>query len=157
MKLYLVQHGEAVPEAEDANRPLSAKGQTDIERMAAFMARSGVRATRVIHSGKRRALDTAVLLAQVVGPGKIVEEAEAGLAPNDSTNLLAAVAASLEDDVMVVGHIPFMGRMVSRLIAGSEDAVRVAFQPGTVVCLERSDDTEGWSLNWMAGPALLGQ
>ena len=157
MKLYLVRHGAAAPMEENPAQPLTEKGRQDIQRLAVFMARSGVSVARVIHSGKKRAEETAVLLADVVGPGKVVEEAESGLGPNDSTDLLATAAAALTEDTMVVGHQPFMGRMVARLLAGAEDAIAVAFEPGTVVCLERSDNGGGWHLDWMAGPKLLGQ
>jgi phosphohistidine phosphatase len=157
MKLYLVRHGAAASSEENPEQPLTEKGRQDIQRLAVFMARSGVRVARVIHSGRKRAQDTAVLLADVVGPGKVVEEAESGLGPNESTDLLATAAAALTEDVMVVGHQPFMGRMAARLLAGAEDAISVAFEPGTVVCLERSDNGEGWHLDWMAGPRLLGQ
>jgi len=157
MKLYLVRHGAAAPAEENPAQPLTEKGRQDIQRLAVFMARSGVSVARVIHSGKKRAEETAVLLADVVGPGKVVEEAESGLGPNESTDLLATAAAALIEDTMVVGHQPFMGRMVARLLAGADDAIRVAFEPGTVVCLERSDNGGGWHLNWMAGPKLLGQ
>ena len=157
MKLYLVRHGAAASVEENPAQPLTEKGRQDIQRLAVFMARSGVRVARVIHSGKKRAEETAVLLADVVGPGKVVEEAESGLGPNESSDLLATAAAALIEDTIVVGHQPFMGRMVARLLAGAEDAIGVAFEPGTVVCLERSDNGGGWHLNWMAGPKLLGQ
>jgi len=157
MKLYLVRHGAAMTMEENPGQPLTEKGRQDIQRLAVFMARSGVSVARVIHSGKKRAEETAVLLADVVGPGKVVEEAESGLGPNESTDLLATAADALTEDTMVVGHQPFMGRMVARLLAGADDAIAVAFEPGTVACLERSDNGGGWHLNWMAGPKLLGQ
>ena len=74
MKLYLVQHAEAVPAEDDPDRPLSDKGRTDVQRVASFLARS-VRVGRIVHSPKMRARDTAVLLAQALGPGGVVEEA----------------------------------------------------------------------------------
>jgi len=154
MKLYLVQHGEAVPEIKDPARPLSAQGKADVERMASFLARSGVRAAKVIHSGKTRARDTAVILAGPLGPG-IVEEAD-GLSPNDSTDALFAAAAGWDEDAMVVGHLPFMGRLVSRLTGGDEAALTVQFEPGAVACLERSDNGSAWTLAWMVRPSLLG-
>ena len=160
MKLYLVQHGEAVPEEEDSERPLSEKGRKDIQSMAGFLARSGVKVIRVVHSGRKRALETAVLLADVIGPGKVVEEAVSGLAPNDSTDQVfeaaSAWAADAESgDVMVVGHQPFMGNLVARLLTGSENVADFAFRPGTVACLESTEDGR-WTLNWMARPELLG-
>ena len=157
MKLYLVRHGDAVPESENADRPLSAKGDADIRALAAFIARSGARVARVIHSGRARARETAILFADVIGPGKIVEEAESGLGPDESTDLLARVADAMEEDLMVVGHDPFMTRMISRLAAGDENARLVALETGSVACLERGADGGAWTINWIAGPTLMGR
>ncbi len=154
MRVYLVQHAEAVPAEENPDRPLSEKGRNDVQRVASFLARS-VHVGRIVHSPKARARDTAVLLAQVLGPGGVVEEAVSGLAPDDATDGLAEAIAGWSEDVIVVGHLPFMGRLASRLAAGSEEANVAAFQPGTVVCLERADDG-GWTLAWMVRPELLG-
>ena len=164
MRVYLVQHAEAVPADENPDRPLSEKGRTDVQRVASFLARS-VRVGRIVHSPKMRARDTAVVLAQALGPGGVVEEAASGLAPNDSVEVVADLIAGWSDDTMVVGHLPFMGRLAAYLVAGSEDADVVAFQPGTVACLERADgedaeDGEGgegdWTVAWMVRPGLLG-
>ena len=157
MKLYLVRHGDAVPENENADRPLSAKGDADVRALAAFIARSGARVARVIHSGRARARETAVLFAEVIGPGKMVEEAESGLGPNESTELLARVADAMEENLMVVGHDPFMTRMISRLAAGDENAGVVALEPGSVACLDRGANGDAWTINWIAGPTLLGR
>ncbi len=164
MRVYLVQHAEAVPADENPDRPLSEKGRNDARRVASFLARS-VRVGRVIHSPKTRARDTAVLLAQALGPGGVVEEAASGLAPDDSVEVAADVIAGWPEDTMVVGHLPFMGRLAAYLVAGSEDADVVAFQPGTVACLERADGEDAedgkdgagdWAVAWMVRPGLLG-
>src|SRR5688500_9788627 len=63
MRLYLVQHGEAVPEQVDPQRPLSEAGRRDVQAMARLLAGAGIRPTRIVHSGKRRAQETAELLA----------------------------------------------------------------------------------------------
>ncbi len=155
MALYLAQHGEALSKADNPERPLSDKGRDDAERMASFLARSGVRVDRVYHSGKARARDTAMLLSQTLGPGGVVEEISPGLAPNDATDNLHTLAERWDDDVMVVGHLPFMGRMVSHLVGGSPDSETVSFEPGTVVSLEKNEDG-AWAINWMVRPSLLG-
>ena len=161
MRLYLVQHGEAVPKAEHPDRPLSEKGRQDMERMASFLARSCPPVARIFHSGKVRAQETARILAATLGQALIVEEAVSGVAPNDSTDLLADTIAQWRDDdavgdVMVVGHLPFVGRMASRLAAGDEEADVLAFEPGTVACLEEKANDGGWALAWSVRPALLG-
>jgi phosphohistidine phosphatase len=54
MRLYLVQHGDAIPERVDPERPLSAEGRRDVEAVARLLASAGTRAVRVAHSGKLR-------------------------------------------------------------------------------------------------------
>ena len=55
MDVYLMQHGEARPESEDPERPLTDAGRATVERVAGRAANAGVRIERCVHSGKRRA------------------------------------------------------------------------------------------------------
>ena len=155
MRVYLVQHGLAMTKEQNPDRPLSEKGRTEVERVASFLRRSCPPIPRIIHSPKARARDTAQVLARVLGSGEMVEEAAVGLAPMDSTDLLAQSIEGTEGDLMAVGHQPFMGRMVARLTSGADGAGRTAFLPGTVVCLEKVDGL--WNMAWMVRPDLLGQ
>jgi len=167
MRLYLVQHGDAVPREENSGRPLSDKGRADVERLAVLLARARPAITRIIHSGKARTFETARIFARTIAPGVEVEEAAAGLAANDSTDLFFQAVESWRNDVdvgaetaggvMLVGHLPFMGKLASRLVTGMEDAAVAVFQPGGVLCLEWGGQALGWSVAWMAPPELLGQ
>ncbi len=67
------------------------------------------------------------------------------------------VACDLESEalpLMLVGHMPFMGRLVSRLLAGSAERAPVQFPPAGVACLRRAPD--GWVLEWRLGPEQAG-
>jgi phosphohistidine phosphatase len=153
MRLYLVQHGHALPKEVDAERPLSERGRSDVERVAAFLGRAGIWTAAVVHSGKTRARQTAEILAAAVArPGCI--EARSGIDPNDDAQPVAGEAGAWGEDVMLVGHLPFMGRLASRLCAQDDDAGVVGFEPGSVVCLERRTDG-GWRLVWMIRPELF--
>jgi len=154
MRLYLVQHGEALPKEVDSDRPLSDRGRQDIEWLAGFLATRDVRVSRVWHSGKTRARQTAELLAAAVAPG-VKTGPRAGLAPNDPTEDFARKLATWREDAMVVGHLPFMARLVSRLVAKSDDGTTVAYLPGSLVCLERDEDG-AWAIAWMLRPELMG-
>ncbi|MDA1090028.1 MAG: phosphohistidine phosphatase SixA [Proteobacteria bacterium] len=156
MHVYLVQHGAALPKDENPERPLGDQGREDVKRIASFLARSRVSAARVIHSGKRRALETALLLADVLGPGNLVEEASRGLLPNDSTDEFFTAIDGWTEDTIVVGHLPFMSKLTSRLVTGNEDETVVHFKPGSVACLERGENGDGWTVQWFVGPELLG-
>jgi phosphohistidine phosphatase len=124
-----------------------------VERIADFLGRSGVRPTRIEHSGKTRARQTAeILAAALTSHGG--EVARGGIAPKDPVGPVAEEAERWSGDAMLVGHLPFMGKLTSQLLYGSESADAVAFQPGSVACLERGDEG-GWTLAWMLRPELL--
>jgi phosphohistidine phosphatase len=152
MRLYLVQHGDSVPEQADPQRPLSAAGQRQVEAIARLLASAGVRPARITHSGKLRAQQTAELLARAFAADRVVEVA-AGLSPNDPVKPVARMVASLSADTMLVGHLPFMARLAGRLITGDEHVEVVAFVPGTVLCLEPPAD-DRWRVAWMVRPEL---
>lgn len=153
MKLYLVQHGDAVPKEEDPARPLSDQGRADVRRIAAFLAEAGVRVSAILHSGKKRAEQTAGLLAAAIGVGKRLDKIS-GIDPLDPTPEFARTANEWTTDTMVVGHLPFVGKLVSGLVVEDEARSTVAFRPGTVVCLER-DESGGWAIAWMLRPELV--
>jgi phosphohistidine phosphatase len=152
MRLYLVQHGDAVPEQLHPERPLSAAGRRDVEAVARLLASNGIRAQRVAHSGKLRAQQTAELLAAALAPGT-VSETMTGLNPNDSVDPMARSIAEWTSEVMLVGHLPFLGKLVARLVAGDERKPVAAFVPGTVVCLEQGEAGH-WAITWMVRPEL---
>ena len=152
MKLYLVQHGEACSKDIDPERPLSEKGRIDIDNMASFLKHAGIQVQRIIHSGKLRAQQTAEQLATAIAP-EIEPETSGLINPNDNPNALDWQSESWDQDTLIVGHLPYMSKLVSHLLI-EEDKPLVAFQPGSVCCLEKIND-EKWSLNWMLRPELL--
>jgi len=155
MKLYLVQHGEAVSKQEDPERPLSEQGLLDVQGMADFLGNVPISVARVWHSGKRRAAQTADVLARaVLSAGKA--EAVEGLNPNDPVDEFARDADVWDEDTLVAGHLPFMCRLVSLLVTGEAGGQQVAYQPGSVVCLERVD-AEQWVILWMLCPQLIAE
>ncbi len=70
MELYLVRHAHAGDPAKwhhgDADRPLSRRGRAQAERLGRFLARSGSRPDAIVSSPKRRAAETAELIAEAL-------------------------------------------------------------------------------------------
>ncbi len=153
MKLYLVQHGEALAQDVDPERPLSEQGEQDVAAVSAFRRAAGVRVERVWHSGKRRAQQTAEILAKAVAP-KVTIEAIDGINPKDPVAAFAEDADVWDQDTLVAGHLPFMARLVALLVTGYADREVVGYLPGSVVCLERVT-AEQWTLCWMVRPDVL--
>ena len=154
MKLYLVQHGEAMAKELNPDRPLTDKGQSDIEKVATFLKNAGIKVDKIIHSGKTRAEQTARILASLLNPKGGIFQKE-GIAPNDSIGNMQKELMKLEENIMIVSHLPYLGKLTSTLIANSKSSNIVTFQQGGVVCLERSED-KTWHIIWIVIPSLLG-
>ena len=91
------------------------------------------------------------MLADHLTPGQPVAAA-AGLDPNDPVEPWIATVNGWTEDGLLVGHQPFLGKLVSRLVLGEERAL-VDYRPGTVVCLEPTGAGD-WRIVGMLGPAL---
>ena len=154
MRLALVQHGQAKPQEADAQRPLTPQGRQDVQKVAAFLKPLRLGVAAVWHSGKTRAAQTAEILAQAVAAERGVLQQD-GLAPNDPVAPVAEMLSKTTADLMIVGHMPFMGKLAAALLTGDESAGLIAFQQGGVLCLQRGDDGR-WQVAWMIVPALLG-
>lgn len=153
MKLYLVQHGEACKKDVDPSRPLTDKGKDDIDRLAEFLMQAGIQVDRVLHSGKLRAVQTAQRLAEAIAPG-VEPEASGLINPNDNPKAFDWQSESWDRDMLVVGHLPFMAKLISHLVIEDENKLITAYQPGSIICLERYNDSH-WLVNWMIRPELF--
>ena len=151
MKLYLAQHGEALTKEEDADRPLSEKGRMDVGRVAWHLAMLDLEVAEVQHSGKTRARESAEILAASLGA---VCGGRGGLGPNDPVAALAVEAAEWQEDRLLVGHLPFMGRLADLLVGGGEGLGLLDFSPGCLACLERGP-ANSWQIAWMLNPDEL--
>ncbi|MCZ2845213.1 MAG: histidine phosphatase family protein [Candidatus Bathyarchaeota archaeon] len=66
MKLYLVQHAEAKQEEEDPARPLSEKGWENLDKISDFLKGKDIKVSKIFHSGKLRAKQTAEKLSEAI-------------------------------------------------------------------------------------------
>jgi phosphohistidine phosphatase len=121
--------------------------------VAARLGDSGIQVTRIWHSGKQRAVQTAKILAKKVLSGRKTELIK-GISPNDPVAEFASDADVWHEDILVVGHLPFMSRLVSLLTIHDAEHELVHFTPGSIVCLER-EDAHHWVIAWMLRPELL--
>jgi phosphohistidine phosphatase len=151
VKIYLVQHGEAEPESVDPARPLSERGRGDVQCVAARAGRLALEVQQIRHSGKTRAEQTAALFADALSPPDGVVSVS-GLAPKDDVVPVANALAGESRPVMLVGHLPFLERLISCLVTGDAERPVVRFRNGGVVCLERKD--AGWLVAWILTPEM---
>jgi phosphohistidine phosphatase len=151
VRLYLVQHAEAKSEEEDPARPLSEKGLRDIDQILALLKARQIKVSRILHSGKLRAEQTAEKLATAITSLEGVKETDA-LAPLDDPDTWAARLKGEVEDVMLVGHLPHLSRLAGLLLSGNPDRVVIRFRMGGVVCLE--NENGGWAIHWIVTPQI---
>lgn len=151
MKLYLVRHGEAVSEQTDPQRPLSPQGREQAQRVASLAKDQGIFVRRIYHSGKKRAEETAQIFQSVLNL-KCPSIAKDFLSPNAPIDQMYYEILRATEDLMIVGHMPFLSRLTSKLVSGTEDKEMVAFKTGTLVALEKRNDKK-WQVLFSFSPS----
>ncbi len=151
-RLYLVRHGQAASESENSERPLTEKGRADTAKLAGFLKPLDISVGVVWQSGKTRAAQTAEIVGSVVKSREGIVERK-GLSPNDPVEDIALEINTEERDIMIVGHLPFVGRLAAYLTTGRPDDA-VGFNESAIACLER-DHGGKWWLTWMIHPGIL--
>jgi phosphohistidine phosphatase len=155
MQVYLVQHGAAKSDAKDPQRRLTAEGAKTGERMAEHLSVLRLRVVRIEHSDKERARQTAEIMAAHLCPAEGTRQVT-GMAPNDEVGPMRERLQDESESFMMIGHLPYLSRLVSVLLGVQQDRTLVTFQMGGVVHLERDDNRE-WRLRWILVPDLLSE
>ena len=150
MKLYLVQHGEAKSESEDPKRSLTEKGKGEVQNVAKMVKKLNLYPSRIHHSEKLRAKQTAEIFADSL---KKPAEAAQGLNPNDDVLEWVDRISRGKEDLMIIGHLPFLEKLTSLLVTGKEDTRPVLFRYGAVVCLDQKE-ADGWGIRWILTPEM---
>ena len=146
--IYLVHHGDAVgPEIEPA-RPLSEHGRGAVLLVADEAARRGVRPECIWHSGKLRARQTAEAFWKACNPLATLT-AERGLQPADPPSWMCERLSGETREVMLVGHMPHLPRLLRLLIGEDPETSIVGFPLHGMVALEAAGDR--WKDVWRIG------
>ena len=153
MLLYLVQHAEALSKEADASRSLSEKGIEDIKKVAGYLAGLMIQPDMICHSGKMRAFQTAQFLADHLKFGKELSYTD-GLAPMDDPKIWNDRLSRMNENIILVGHLPHLGRFASLILCGDAEKNLIDFKMGGVVCLKRFEDGK-WAVEWMVIPEII--
>jgi phosphohistidine phosphatase len=156
MALFLVQHGLSASKEMDPQKGLTEQGIKETERIAQVARNYDIPVGKIVHSGKNRAEQTAAIFAKALAEVSSVEVVS-GIGPLDDVEVFAPTIDPA-DDLMVVGHLPFLQRLVAYLTTGSAETVVYRFQNSGIVCLDQEvDDTDtsaGWFIKWTLNPDI---
>jgi phosphohistidine phosphatase len=152
MKLYLMQHAAAVPAGSIPARSLTDEGRADAKKIAGALQKLNLGIAEIRHSTKLRSKQTAEIVAEALDGINLLKGVD-GLLPEDPVAPLEGELGSLSQSLLVVGHMPFLGKLTSRLLCGDEEHDPVSFCNAAVVCLEKNEDR--WQVEWMLLPRLV--
>jgi phosphohistidine phosphatase len=152
MKIYLVQHAEAKKEEEDPERGLTEKGIKDLKKIGNFIQKLNLKVSKIYHSGKKRAYQTAEILKEYLKLENSVEKID-GIAPMDEPELIFEKIKNFNEDIIIVGHLPNLSKISSLLISGDKSKEIISFKMGSILCLEKKEDF--WVVNWFLKPDIL--
>ena len=155
IELHLIRHADAGDpmawHGPDEDRPLSAKGERQADRLGRFLAKIGFRPDTIITSPKVRAAQTAEIVAGHLGVSVAVH---AGLAGGVDLDTVEAILRDTGDPVrpVLVGHDPDFTDIVSTLCGAD-----VPMRKGALARIdaERPLEQGGGTLAWLVPPDLL--
>jgi len=164
VNLYLLRHGIAVEPGtpgfeHDSDRPLIPKGERRLRSAAAAMAKLELSFDLILSSPFIRAKQTAEIVA---GESKLKKRIEFfdGLVPGANSKALIHALNELQpepESVLLVGHEPYLSRLISLLVSGDADAAAIEMKKGGLCKLEIGELCHGRcaQLAWLLTPAQM--
>lgn len=150
MFLYLIQHGRSFSKEQDPERPLSDEGKVETELMANYLKNKIKHLDSIWHSQKLRSTQTAKIISEALGKISTLERND--INPLDPVSKLPEELKGSNKDIMIVGHLPFLQKLASKLLTGDENQRIITFTYSCTLCLSYQDE---WSIQWFLIPALL--
>ncbi len=162
MELYIVRHAIAAtvsPEGDDSQRPLTEQGRRKMFRAARGLKALEVSFDLMLTSPYLRATQTARVLAKSLDLGKDKILVTQALAPSGAfPDLVREIGekAGGAESLALVGHEPYLSRLIALLISGDPD-LSITLKKGGVCCLsvEALQPGRCATLNWLLTPAQL--
>lgn len=162
MNIYLLRHGIAL-EREDWNkddslRPLTPGGEEQLRKVSKALKKMGLEFDLILSSPFERAKKTAEIVADKLKLKKRLkfsEELKSGGDPSRLINQIAALASPPEN-LLLVGHEPYLGDLVSKLVSGNA-GLEIDFKKAGLCKLKIDHLQFGRcaSLSWVLTPKLM--
>lgn len=157
VRVYLMRHGDAGDKSlwkgSDAERPLSELGIERTTAAAEHFARTQFRPTKILTSPLARALQTADIVAEVLGVQECVEVDER-LAPGFDIRSFRRILKenAREERLLLVGHDPSLSTVIEEVMGGGS----IILKKGGVARLDIDELTPPRGrLAWLDSPSLF--
>jgi phosphohistidine phosphatase len=162
LDLFILRHGEAGQRVStgrgDFQRQLTAAGQKEVSDIATSLKDLGIKLDVVISSPLKRAHQTASIVAKTFKIEKKMQD-WAELSPEgnrlDLYNKLLQLKQ--QSSVLVVGHEPYLSRMISEMISDGNNGGRITLKKSGLARIRIISSTPKFKgeLRWLLTPKLL--
>lgn len=152
MSIFIVQHGKSLSKDQDPEKGLSPEGRLETERIAEVAGVYAVKVDTIAHSGKKRARQTAEILAAKISPEKGITT-HSGMNPMDDVRAFAEQLA-WDQKLMLVGHLPFLERLIGLIVAGDPEKTVFKLQNSGIVCLDQDPRSDKPVIYWALMPHI---
>jgi phosphohistidine phosphatase len=142
MILYIFRHGEAEttgesPEKTDESRRLTSGGREQVKKVCEEARKLGANPTMIMSSPLVRAKETAEIAREILNSKaelKIDNCLEPESEPEEVYKALSKL--SKKDEVVLVTHVPILGRLISDLVDWNGLSDHVEFHNGAMMKIE---------------------
>ena len=160
MDVYILRHGKAEdagPGTSDAARRLTKKGREEIVATGRWMAAQDLRFDLIAASPLVRAQETAAIIAESLGEKERLVTWKV-LAPGANTDTVCRMIGKQGElrSILLVGHEPLLSALISRIIAGDENAA-IAMTKGSLAKIRGFSSTghPSGELHWLVTTAQM--
>ncbi|HVU09377.1 MAG TPA: phosphohistidine phosphatase SixA [Verrucomicrobiae bacterium] len=142
MNLYILRHGLAVEREDwdfkdDSQRPLTPQGKKQLKSVARAMEKMELHFDLILSSPFLRVKQTAEIVTEILKLKKRLKFSDALMPDGDATMLIHQLnrLKPSPKNLLLVGHEPYLSRLISLLISGEENAA-LDFKKGGLCKLE---------------------
>jgi phosphohistidine phosphatase len=156
LELYLLRHADAGDPLAwtrpDEERPLSAKGHRQAERVGRHLATLGVVPDAIVTSPKVRAAETAAAVSKAVGRPVTVDPRLGRMLELDDVEAIVRDAGG-PGRVMIVGHDPDFSELLTVLVGATD----LTMKKGALARVDLAGPLEpgAGTLRWLIPPDAL--
>lgn len=139
MYLILMQHAKSKSKEEDPERGITETGKMETERVSEYLKLYNFQIDEIWHSTKKRSRETAEIVTSMNRYKNKISEKDF-LSPMDNVKPAVKILNSRKKNIMIVGHLPYLSRLSSALITGSEDYQVLKFINSGIVTFVHEDN-----------------
>ncbi|MFC1566639.1 phosphohistidine phosphatase SixA [bacterium] len=152
MKLLIVRHADSISSPTIDEKILSEKGIQETVKIAKHLQKIAYKSDNIWHSTKLRAKQTASIIAEHIdSTDKLVQKPN--LAPLDDPRDIITEIENIDENVIVVSHLPFIQKMLSYLFINTDLLSIFDFKSSSVICLEKHESE--WVIEWALSAEIV--